>query len=305
MKFAALVFFACVAAVSARRAHPYRLKRDDVQTPTDTQVLNVALTLEHLENAFYSGALERFSVQDFANAGFQPWVRGRFLQIAEHEADHVKFLSTALGSDATRPCTYSFPYDDVKGFVDLSATFEQVGASAYTGAAKFISDKDYLTAAATILSTEARQAAWVESSVRRGSAWGTAYETPLDFNSAFTLASQFITECPSTNPALPARANPALNATGDGAPGSKLTLAYDDSTSSGDLYAAFLNGQNAIVVPLSYSKTEVQVPQGLMGYTYLIITKDKMGLDPEQVVAGPAIINVSLNADDDFAQVPL
>ena len=204
----------------------------------------------------------------------------------------------------------------------MSATFEQVGSSAYSGAAKFLQDKDYLTASATILSTEARQAAWVESAVRRGSAWGTAYEvrltsllrdllidtglqTPLDFNSVFTLASQFITECPSTNPTLPAKANPALTATGDGAPGSQLTLEYDDSSSSDTLYAAFLNGQNAIVVPLSYSKTEVHVPQGLMGYTYLIITKDKTGLDPQQAVAGPAIINVSLNANDDFAQVPL
>ena len=78
-----------------------------IYVSSDTQVLNFALTLEHLENAFYSGGLEKFKEEDFVNAGFQPWVHGRFLQIAAHEADHVKFLSTALGNDATQPCKYS------------------------------------------------------------------------------------------------------------------------------------------------------------------------------------------------------
>ena len=58
----------------------------------------------------------------------------------------------------------------------MSATLEQLGSSAYAGAARYISNKDYLMAAATTLSTEARQAAWIESAVRHGSAWGTAYE---------------------------------------------------------------------------------------------------------------------------------
>ena len=130
-------------------------------------------------------------------------------------------------------------------------------------------------------------------------------QTPLDLNSVFTLASQMITSCPESNPALPAKANPTLTATGTPSAGSQLELKYDESSSSDDLYAAFLNGQNAIVVPLSKSKTEVSVPQGLAGYTYLLVTKDRSGLDPEQTVAGPAVIIVSLNAEDDFAQVPL
>ena len=78
-----------------------------IYVSSDTQVLNFALTLEHLENAFYSGALEKLKEEDFVNAGFQSWVHGRFLQIAAHEADHVKFLSTALGNDATQPCKYN------------------------------------------------------------------------------------------------------------------------------------------------------------------------------------------------------
>lgn len=131
-------------------------------------------------------------------------------------------------------------------------------------------------------------------------------QTPLDLNSVYTLASQFITSCPSTNPTLPVKANGKLTTTGTGAPGSQLTLAYDASSTNGSLYAAFLTGPSAVVVPLSGSKTEFTVPsQGLAGYTYLVITTDKSGVDANQTVAGPAIINISLDSQGHYAQDPL
>lgn len=80
---------------------------DPLTTLIDVQVLNFALTLEHLENAFYTGALQKFSDADFAIAGFESFTRGRFTQIAAHEASHVQFLSSALGDAATKLCTYN------------------------------------------------------------------------------------------------------------------------------------------------------------------------------------------------------
>lgn len=89
----------------------------------------LTVTLEHLENAFYRDALAQFDAAAFESAGFPAWVRGRFSQIAEHEASHVAVLSGALGDAAVQACEYTFPYTDPKSFAALSAVIENVGVS--------------------------------------------------------------------------------------------------------------------------------------------------------------------------------
>ena len=73
-------------------------------------VLNYALTLEHLENAFYSGALAQFDENAFKAAGLPSEARVRFSEVAAHEVTHVAVLRATLavlGGKATQPCTYS------------------------------------------------------------------------------------------------------------------------------------------------------------------------------------------------------
>ena len=79
--------------------------------PTDTEILQFALTLENLENTFYRQALDKLDEQAFANAGYEPWVRSRFEQIREHEQTHVDFLTKALGDAAPQACTYDLYAD--------------------------------------------------------------------------------------------------------------------------------------------------------------------------------------------------
>lgn len=67
---------------------------------------------------------------------------------------------------------------------------ETVGESAYMGAAPLLQDKNTLGTAATILTTEARQAAWVASAVVKGAAWNGPFETPLGPNAVFSLACE-------------------------------------------------------------------------------------------------------------------
>jgi hypothetical protein len=123
-------------------------------TPTEIQILNYALTLEHLESNFYTTFLPQFSQQDFLSAGYAPFIRGRMVQIGSHESDHVLFLENVLGANATKACEYSFPVKDVKDFVAVSQVLEGVGVTAYLGAAQFLHTPAYLTAAGSILTTE-------------------------------------------------------------------------------------------------------------------------------------------------------
>lgn len=113
--FIALGAFLCAISdsVSGRALSQIRDSSSTNTTNTTTTVinddtiLNFALTLEHLENAFYSGALSTFTQEDFLSSGLPVWARGRFEEIAEHEKTHVEFLTAALGENATEPCNYS------------------------------------------------------------------------------------------------------------------------------------------------------------------------------------------------------
>ncbi|KAI0752524.1 ferritin-like domain-containing protein [Daedaleopsis nitida] len=243
---------------------------------TDTDVLQYALTLEHLENAFYSGALAKYDAGDFEKAGYPSWVRARFAQIAKHEEDHVDFLRRTLGSSATQPCEYNFPYTDPRSFAALSMMLEGVGGSAYLGAAKFVSDKDYLTAAASILAVESRHSAWVSSAVMKVQPWSGPFDTPITTSGAYSLAAQFITSCPSTNPALPVEPFPALSLS-EAAPahGAKVTVAIGGSNKiEGQTYVAWLNGLTVEYTELAEDGSTT-VPEGLAGTAYAVAVSSK------------------------------
>ncbi|KAJ7696462.1 ferritin-like domain-containing protein [Mycena rosella] len=286
--------FATVALALGAAAVPH-IKRDDAID--DTTVLNFALTLEHLENAFYSGALAKYSREDFEKAGLPSWARGRFVQVAAHEAAHVAFLSGALGDKATQPCNYSFPYTDPKSFAGMSQVIEGVGVSAYTGAAQYITDKNYLTAAASVLATEARHASWVASAVNKEAGWSGALDVPLGLNQVYTIAAAFITSCPSTNPALPVKAFPSLAVQAPYAPGGTIELQYTPATpvtDGTDLYAAFYTGLSVEYAKLDGNK--VVIPGTLRGQVYAVVTTSASAVNDANTIAGPAILRFDFDS---------
>lgn len=135
------------------------------QSGTVIKTLNFALLLEYLERDFYKMALD--------SSGLIPGSdRMIFEQIYKHEAAHVEFLRSALGSaqgdvpvfDFTAGGMFPNAFTDYGTFLTLSQSFEDAGVRAYKGqAGNLMSADDILTAALQIHSVEARHA----SEVRR------------------------------------------------------------------------------------------------------------------------------------------
>jgi hypothetical protein len=123
--------------------------------PSDVAILNFALTLEYLEAAFYTEAVQ---MGKFAgNVGtFASVVRA-------HEAAHVAFLKGALGHAAVKKPKFDFQgttTDEAK-FKATAQVLEDAGVAAYLGQVGNIRSKKILAAAGSILPVEARHAGWI------------------------------------------------------------------------------------------------------------------------------------------------
>lgn len=173
---------------------------------------------------------------------------------------------------------------DVASFVALATIVENVGVSAYLGAASSISDPAYLTVAGSILTTEARHQAWLGSAVMKGAAWSGPEDTPLTFDSVYSIAAAFITECPSTNPTLPVKAFPALTIAADG------TVTAANGVDVEGKFVAVYSGLVSNTFPVVGGK--VQGYPYVQGISYAILTSEQDVTkisDDANVLAGPYI----------------
>jgi hypothetical protein len=164
-----------------------------LETPID--VLNYALTLEHLEYAFYRDGLEELGPDAFAAEGYAPNVRDYFAMIRDHEKEHVTVITqviTDLGGEPVAEGRYDFGYDDLEGFIETANALENTGVSAYEGAARFLlGENELLTAALTIHGIEARHAAYLNG-LSGDSPFPEAFDPPLAPDDVLEIAGRFI-----------------------------------------------------------------------------------------------------------------
>ena len=148
---------------------------------SDVDVLNFALTLEHLEAVFYTQGLKKFDKNDFEKyfKNNRPYrrqgikeldggaVHMEFTILREHEQTHVETLQSVIRSLGGKPvpeCTYNFEktaFTSVGKFVSVARVLENTGVTAYDGSIAYIDRPELQTAGATIATVEARHAAYL------------------------------------------------------------------------------------------------------------------------------------------------
>ncbi|KAJ5105300.1 hypothetical protein NUU61_002647 [Penicillium alfredii] len=269
---------------------------------TNADILNYALTLEHLEATFYEQGLKNYTQEAFMKAGYKDPFYSNLKQVGSDEKMHEEFLTKALKAAGAHPverCTYSFPATDPKSFLALASVLEGVGVSAYLGAAGEIMNKTYLTAAGSILTDEARHSAYLRAALKKVP-FAQPFDNPLDLNEVYTVASPFIASCPSSNGKLPVKAFPALTMDSDKSlmTGSMVQLMADksfDGSSAKDIHAAFITVTGPVWAELKDNgdnKYSVTIPKGVAGQSYVVLTKDNTKATDDNIVAGPAIVEI-------------
>jgi hypothetical protein len=124
----------------------------------DVGILNYAYALEQLEAAFYT------KVTDHPFKGITQQETQTFTEIRDHERAHVEFFKKALGDRAVPAIDVDFSkvdFDRRSSVLDAADAFENLGVAAFNGAGPLLVNADYLAAAGTIVSVEARHAAMI------------------------------------------------------------------------------------------------------------------------------------------------
>ena len=127
----------------------------------DIEVLNYALTLEHLEYSFYRDGVGQFS---FGLDGYGNDIGAWLMAIGGHEQAHVETLTsviTDLGGEPVAEAKYDFGYSDAASFLATAAALENTGVMAYDGAGQYLQNRDLITAAGSIVAIEARHASYL------------------------------------------------------------------------------------------------------------------------------------------------
>lgn len=169
----------------------------EAQTMTEMDVLNFALNLEYVEAEFYTYAQYGYGIEEFGigisgvsnspnpekggtttggkkvtfsnSLIFTPTIAA---EIGTDERAHVVLLRSFLGSKAIAKPNLNlnalgFGFGSEAEFLTLSRIFEDVGVSAYAGAAGLLTTPLVITTAARILSTESQHVATVRTQIAR------------------------------------------------------------------------------------------------------------------------------------------
>lgn len=123
----------------------------------DTEILNFDLTFEYMQSAFYVAAVQTGTV-----SAMPPEKRRWANVLGSHELAHVKILESVLGRKAV-----ARPFFNFRGVTESEAEFtrtavamEDLTVALLAGQAPHFRNQQLVAAAFSLLTTEARHAAW-------------------------------------------------------------------------------------------------------------------------------------------------
>ncbi len=146
-------------AYGAMSATPYITRALAQEGGGDVDILNYALTLEHLETTFYEMGLKEVN-------GLGGEEKKLAEKLRDDESAHVEALTATIkdlgGKPAAKP-TFDFggAFGSRASYLKTANTLEDTGVSAYNGAAPAIQSMEVLGAAGSIVQVEARHAALI------------------------------------------------------------------------------------------------------------------------------------------------
>jgi rubrerythrin len=156
----------------------------------DLEIVQYALTLEHLETDFYNAVIDAGVITDKALAKTAVMIR-------DNEQEHVDALTGTVEQLGGKPQKPRTNFDAVlDGGPDMvlktAADVENLGAAAYLGQAARIKSKEILAAALAIHSVEGRHAAALNSVVGRTIVPDGAFAKPASMEEVLPKVQPFL-----------------------------------------------------------------------------------------------------------------
>jgi hypothetical protein len=132
-------------------------EESDAQAASDVAIFNYGLAFEYLQSTFYTES-ERLGTVGRMPPRKEVWAK----TLGAHERAHVKILQSVLGKAAVKKPSFNFRgnTESEARFTRTAVAMEDLTTALLTGVTPKIKDRGLVAAAFSLLTVEARHAAW-------------------------------------------------------------------------------------------------------------------------------------------------
>ncbi|KAF9947479.1 hypothetical protein BGZ70_002660 [Mortierella alpina] len=168
----------------------------------DYQSLSLALYTEWIELDLFRYALDKFSLDDFEQAGLTKADRVLVAYMADQEVGHATNVYNMLGPAAAKPCKYRYPFRTVQEFITFSKQVTRIGEAGVLGFIEHLDSRPSAQLLLQTVTTEARQ----QMVFRQ---FEGLFPMPVWFQTAITqsmqwsLQARYVISCPEINHKYP------------------------------------------------------------------------------------------------------